>query len=226
MSNAKPATDPLSKMGRIEALIRQIEALPDQAARSSAIELMSALMEFHGAGLDRLLDIVADSKESGVRLIEKCAEDEVVSSLLLLYGLHPDTLETRVIKALEKVRPYLDSHGGNVSLVGIDDGVVRLRLEGSCQSCASSTVTMKLAIESAVFSAAPDVVAVEALGTEPPSSSKTGFVQIRSSRPVEQSRGDWCDVDDLHSVVDGTVQQRNIAGRSILFCRLGENFYA
>src|SRR5882762_4024962 len=75
----------------------------------------------------------------------------------MLYGLHPLDLETRVLKAVDKVRPYLKSHGGNVALLGIDDGVVRLQMEGNCNGCASSAMTMKLAIEEAIYEVAPDV---------------------------------------------------------------------
>jgi len=85
-----------------------------------------------------------------------------------------------VAQALDNVRPHLESHGGNVELMKIDSGVVRLRLQGSCRSCASSADTLKLAVEAAIYAAAPDVVSIEAEGLlETPST--TGFVQI--SRP-------------------------------------------
>jgi Fe-S cluster biogenesis protein NfuA len=85
------------------------------------------------------------------------AGDDVVAHLLLLHGLHPVPLEARVRGALAEVRPYLESHGGNVELLGVDDGVVRLRMQGSCSGCPSSTMTLKLAIEEAIHKAAPDV---------------------------------------------------------------------
>ena len=91
------------------------------------------------------------------RLAAALAGDELVAHLLLLHGLHPVPLEQRVRGALDEVRPYLESHGGNVELLGIDDGVVRLRMEGSCSGCPSSAMTLKLAIEDAIQKAAPDV---------------------------------------------------------------------
>jgi Fe-S cluster biogenesis protein NfuA len=75
--------------------------------------------------------------------------------------LHPLDVVARVRHALDDVRPFLRAHGGNVMLLGIADGIVRLRLEGSCHSCPSSTVTMKQTIEAAIFGKAPDVTAVE-----------------------------------------------------------------
>ena len=98
-------------------------------------------------------------------LIEQFGDDELVGSLLLLYGLHPVDLETRVRQALDKTRPYLRSHGGNVELAGVDPtGVVRLRLQGSCHGCPSSAMTLKLAIEKAIHEAAPDVAGIEVEG--------------------------------------------------------------
>jgi len=229
-------------MEQIEGLIRTIENLPDPAARASAVALVQALMEFHGAGLDRMMEIVAESGEAGYDIFEDFGADDPVGSLLLLYGLHPVPLEVRVTQALDKVRPYLDSHGGNVELLGITDGMVKLRMQGSCKSCPSSSMTLKLAIEEAIYAAAPDVVAIEAEGVaEQPSA--TGFVQIGKSQgsvdnggngsAKHQSNGNargkasgWEEVAELASLAHSSIQMKEVAGRSILFCRLGESFYA
>jgi Fe-S cluster biogenesis protein NfuA len=87
---------------------------------------------------------------------------EVVARLLVLHDLHPKDTETRVVEALDQVRPYLGSHAGGVELLGVDpEGVVHLRLEGSCDGCPSSVQTVKLAIERAIEEAAPEVTRVE-----------------------------------------------------------------
>lgn len=216
--------------GQIEALIHKIERLPDPEARANAIALVQALMEFHSAGLERLMEIVAEAGDPGYAIFDKLAGDDVVSSLLLLYGLHPLPLETRVTQALDKVRPYLDSHGGNVELLGITDGIVRLRMQGSCKSCPSSSMTLKLAIEEAIYAAAPDVISIEAEGvTEQP--AQTGFVQLGSSRSNGNGRHAddlkaWEEVADISTLADSAIQMRVVRGRSILFCRLGESVYA
>jgi Fe-S cluster biogenesis protein NfuA len=166
------------RMQQVEALVRRIESLPDPEARASAVELVRALMEFHGAGLERMMEIVAESGAGASVLFDSFAEDGLVGSLLLVYGLHPLTLEERVARALEKVRPLLDSHGGSVELIGVDEGVVRLRLQGSCKSCPSSSMTLKLAIEEAIYESAPDVVGIEAEGAPEQTPQPTAFVQI------------------------------------------------
>jgi len=149
------------RMHRIDDLLREIDRFKDPQARARTREMVRALMEFHGAALERLLDRVASTGEAGLRTIESIAQDDLVASLLLLYGLHPLDLESRVGVALEKVRPHLHSHGGNVELLAIADGVVRLRLEGSCHGCPSSAQTLKQTIEEAIFEIAPDVTAIE-----------------------------------------------------------------
>ena len=229
-------------MEQIEGLIRKIENLPDPSARATSLALVKALMEFHGAGIERMMEIIAEGGEASNTVFDSFAGDDLVGSLLLLYGLHPLTLETRVTQALDKVRPYLDSHGGNVELLGITQGAVRLRLQGSCKSCPSSSMTLKLAIEEAIYAAAPDVVAIEAEGvSEPPSQlTQSGFVQIgkppsNGSAPdpmngnggnAVNARNNWEDVSGLQSLSQSSVQMMDVRGRSILFCRLGESFYA
>jgi Fe-S cluster biogenesis protein NfuA len=111
-----------------------------------------------------------------------------VAHLLLLHDLHPISLETRVAGALDGVRPYLRSHGGNVQLLGVDAGVVRLRLEGSCNGCPSSAVTLKLAIEEALQKAAPDLLGIEAEGAVEPR-RPAGFVPIATLGRRDRGHG-------------------------------------
>jgi Fe-S cluster biogenesis protein NfuA len=157
------------RMERLESLIQEIDRIGDPAARALMKELVQTLLDYHGAGLARMLEVIAQAEASGQSLIETLSRDDLVGSLLLLYGLHPLDLEARVRRALEKVRPYLQSHGGNVELIGTAGGAVRLRMQGSCNGCPSSVLTLKNAIEEAVYEAAPDVTAMEVEGVVEPS---------------------------------------------------------
>jgi Fe-S cluster biogenesis protein NfuA len=164
---------------QIEELISKIESFDDPVARETSLALVQSLMDFHGAALDRLMEIVAENKDPDF-VFNDFANDELVSNLLLLYGLHPLPTETRVRKALEQIRPYINSHGGSVELLNITDGVVYLRMDGSCKSCPSSELTLKLAIEEAIYTAAPDVVSIQAEGVTNTQTSVApgGLIQI------------------------------------------------
>lgn len=157
------------RAARIETLIQEVATFPDPHARATTEELVQTLLDMYGDGLARLLERIADAETAGVALIETFADDDLLSSLLLLHGLHPIDIETRVIQALDAVRPSLKAHGGNVEFIGIEDGVAHMRLEGSCHGCPSSMVTLKLTIEEAIYKAAPDLDRLEVEGvTEPP----------------------------------------------------------
>ncbi|MFD4776143.1 NifU family protein, partial [Streptomyces sp. NPDC058427] len=110
-------------------------------ARERSEELVRLVVDFYGAGLERLLDLVYEQGRLDDDVLAALAGDELVASVLLVHGLHPYTVETRVEQALESVRPYLGSHGGDVELLDVtEEGAVRLRLLGSCDGCPSSSV--------------------------------------------------------------------------------------
>jgi Fe-S cluster biogenesis protein NfuA len=155
------------RIHKIDSLLQEIERFKDPQAKGKTREIVQSLMELHGAVLHRMMDQIAESKSSGMALIDSLAKDELIEGLLLLYGLHPLDLETRVRQALDKVRPYLHSHGGNVELLGIEGGAVRLRLEGSCHGCPSSAQTLKQTIEEAICEKAPDATSIQVIGEEP-----------------------------------------------------------
>jgi Fe-S cluster biogenesis protein NfuA len=164
-------------MGRVEALLDDVEQLPDADARQTATALVQALVELYGEGLARVVAQVAE-RDDGT-LAAAFAGDELVAHLLLLHGLHPVPLEARVRGALEEMRPYLDQHGGDVALLGIEDGVVHLELEGSCSGCPSSAVTLRHGIEAAIHRAAPDVVDIQA--RDAPAPAAGGLIQLEVS---------------------------------------------
>jgi Fe-S cluster biogenesis protein NfuA len=147
------------RMSRIEKLLLEVEQDADVRDRERTREIVQGLMDLHAAALEKMLDVIADPK-----LIDRLAREDLVGSMLLLYGLHPADLETRVHQALEQARPLLRSHGGNVELVSLAGGIVRLRLVGSCHGCPSSALTLKSTIEDAILARAPDVAGIEVEG--------------------------------------------------------------
>jgi Fe-S cluster biogenesis protein NfuA len=168
MMSAVTDAGPQGLVADVERLLGEVEALPDGASKAKAMELVRALVELYGAGLERMVEEVA--ARDGGELAEAFAGDELIAHLLLLHGLHPLSVDDRVRAALAEVKPYMESHGGDVELLGIDGSTVRLRLDGSCSGCPSSQVTLKLAVEKAIHKAAPeieDVVAQDGAAPEP-----------------------------------------------------------
>jgi Fe-S cluster biogenesis protein NfuA/nitrite reductase/ring-hydroxylating ferredoxin subunit len=217
------------RVARMETLLGEIESLTDPNARSKAAEMAQVLLELYGEGLARMMEVVAQGEKSE-RAFEAFAEDELVSHLLLLHGLHPLDVETRVVRALEEVRPYLQSHGGNVELLGIEEGVARVRMEGSCDGCPSSAVTLKLAIEEAVLKAAPDLEGIEAENVTEPKPAPT-FVAGPTLRKKEKKRPEedgasWVVVGGLPQLSGGGTLVKEISGEPVLFLKLGDDFYA
>ena len=147
------------RAGRIDELIARVKSSGDPAMRAVAKELLQAVIEMHGVALERILDAVTDLP-GGQEALDRAATDELVSGVLSLHGIHPEPLETRVAAALDTVRPYLGSHGGNVELIEIAEGSVRLRLSGACGHCSGSAQTMKNTVEEAIYRVAPEVIAV------------------------------------------------------------------
>jgi Fe-S cluster biogenesis protein NfuA len=153
------------ELSHIEELINALNAAPDTTVSGKSRELARALLELHGAGLERVFELIHGSASCGQTLIDQLAQDELISNLLVLHGLHPLDLETRVRNALESVKPRLGLHGGSVELIGVTpEGGIKLRLEGNCHGCPSSRVTLKSSIEEAIYAAAPDVTAMEVEG--------------------------------------------------------------
>ena len=134
------------------------------------------------------------------------------------------------------------SHGGGVELLGVAGDTVRIRLEGHCQGCPSSMVTLKLAVEKAIYEAAPDVAAIEVV--EPDDAKSAGPPQIAgllslpmvaSSGPAVRSRapaavtpsGDWVTLAARATHIEnGSVLKTEADGDSVLIARTGDVFYA
>lgn len=210
------------RLERIETLLETIQQAPNPALRNSAEELVETLLELHGNGLERVLELIWDAGDTGKEIIhEHLVEDELASSLLLLHGLHPLGLAARVEKALDEVRPYMDSHGGGVELMSISDGgVVRVKLHGTCESCAASAMTLKYAVEDAVYAAAPDVAAIETVEEDPQQLARAQGALPDEAMPHAPGDGEWHEVKGLAALAQGAAHAERIGGRSILFCRL------
>ncbi|HVW08477.1 MAG TPA: hypothetical protein VHC90_07845 [Bryobacteraceae bacterium] len=130
------------RAARIGELVERMEAIPDSGSRDTARELMEAILELHGAGMERMIEMVLDSGEAGNAAIRRFAGDRLVSGLLALHDLHPDSVEARAGRAIAKM-------SGSVELMSVFDGVVKVRLNGA--ACG-----LRESVEAALAEAVPD----------------------------------------------------------------------
>jgi Fe-S cluster biogenesis protein NfuA len=180
---------------RVQELLGSLDEIADPVAQSRVQELIGTVLELYGAGLERILGILEDAGDPALPIRTAMLDDGIVASLLLIHGLYPISLEERVMQALDSMRPFLASHGGNVELVGVEEGVARLRLEGSCNGCPSSAATLEHALKEAIEEAAPDLLGLEVEGVvgleqkEPdgPPGLSLPMVQVGGTLPMADS---------------------------------------
>lgn len=150
---------------KLDEALSELETLPEGQGRDASVEALQILLLVYGEGMQRMVGkVLALAGQEGV---QSFMGDELIEHLLVLHDVHPEELQTRAERALDQVRPYLQSHGGDVEFLELVDGVARLRLNGSCDGCPSSAVTLRSAVEEALKSALPEVIRVEAEGEEP-----------------------------------------------------------
>lgn len=170
------------RMKKLETLLSEIDSFAEPKAQAKTREIVENLMDFHGTALAKILDHIV-ANDSGPTILDTLCQDLLVSSLLILYGLHPLDLTARVTQALNKVRPYLATHHGNVELLMITDaGAVQLRLQGSCHGCPSSQATLKGVIEEALYAAAPDITDIIVEGAVDEAAPPSDFVAATEVR--------------------------------------------
>ncbi len=161
---------------KIGDLVRDLEAIADPASRAAAKELVQLLMELHGTGLERMLDIVFQAGDAGARIIDDLGQDPLVSSLLILYGLHPEDLQMRVEKKLRQIDSRLHKMGAEAKLISVNGGEVRLQIRVDGHACGSTGRTVKATVEEAIYEAAPDLTSLVIEGLDEPVDS--GFIAV------------------------------------------------
>lgn len=208
---------------RIEALLDGL-SVEGTVARERAEQLVREVADLYGAALARVTALADDAG------LQRLTGDDLIASLLLVHGLHPHGIDRRVADALDRVRPYLGSHGGDIELLEVVPGrgtdvTVRLRFAGSCKSCPSSAATLELAVEDAVRAAAPEVTAIEVVTADAdaaviPPDALLGHLHRTAWQPVPDLAGlgpgevGGFRIDDGHRTVD------------VLACRVGDELFA
>jgi hypothetical protein len=165
-----------SRVQKIGELVNQLESIPDPEARAGAKQLVQALMDLHGAGLERILEVVFQSETAGEQIIGDLGQDPLVSSLLILYGIHPEELQTRVERKLQQIQSKLHKLGVEATLLSTEGGDIRIHVKVEGHSCGSTGRTAQGIVEEAVYEAAPDMKSLKIDGLE--ESIASGFFSV------------------------------------------------
>ena len=230
----------LERVGsRVEQLLDEIAAA-DPTVADAGSELVRVLLELYGAGLSRILAVL-DEVAPGTA--PRLAEDPLLAGLLTLHDLHPVDVVTRIERALDEVRPYLASPGGDVELVGVTGEVAHLRLIGTCEGCGASAATLESAVEGAIREAAPEVASLQVEGAVDPAAGNGGLIPLSSlsirrsehgsgGEPGTAAKGNgtshagaWTSLD-VASVTGERLTVHQIEGHRIVLGRVGVELYA
>jgi Fe-S cluster biogenesis protein NfuA/nitrite reductase/ring-hydroxylating ferredoxin subunit len=198
---------------RIEQLTAAIDAGADPFLRGTVDELVSVIIEMYGEGLTRIVRELAEQGEEGLLL--RLADDGVIGSLMLIHDLYPVPLEARVEEALASVRPYMESHGGDVQLLRLSDGVAHLKLVGHCHGCPASAATLELAIKEALAEAAPDLLGLEVEGVaEPRPVGKP--LAMAAAEPAPASAPGWLPFEQAGTIEPGSFRALAFEGADLV----------
>jgi len=233
---------------RVQRLTDELQEIADPVAQARAQELIGAVLELYGEGLARIVTVLEDGGEPAAPVRRALIEDGVVASLLLIHDLYPVPLHERVTEALASVRPYMESHGGDVELVSLQDGMLKLRLQGSCNGCLASAATLELALKEALEDAAPDLVGLEVEGVVEPQPRPAA--PARLSLPMADAaaapgaalpmvhvtagvapapppaRPGWQPLPAAGELAPGTMTTVAVSGRRLVVARVGERLLA
>lgn len=219
MTAIEPTFEDLAK--RVDDAVAALDDL-DPAARAKADELQGAIEAVHRAGLVKIVRALREDEAARPVLFD-LVDDPLVHLLLSLHGIvRPDPV-THANQVLEGVRPQLHSHGGDVSLVRIEDGTAFVRLEGACNGCSMSSVTLRNLVEDALVQGVPAILRVEVVKDQP-SPTLIPLESLRIGR--EPAAEGW---ERLASVAEVPVDDLTVAtvgGVSVIVVNLGQQLSA
>jgi Fe-S cluster biogenesis protein NfuA len=210
----------------VQDVMQRLLEHPLPEVRELTETLLQGIDGIHRPALIRLANLLDHHG-----LLQAAAGDEVVRQVLDLYDLLPQTPEDLVQRALEDVRPYIQSHGGQLEVLAIDGGVVRVRLAGACSGCSGSAITLRRGVETALKAGYPgfERMEVEQPAPQPARPTFIPLGEVRSIRPaVRPIFTDVAAVEDVQgmqllTVGDEEVLLHNLNGEIFAFKRGGES---
>ncbi|MDJ0771347.1 MAG: NifU family protein [Ilumatobacter sp.] len=203
---AGPGFDDLAA-GVDAALGRVVEL--DGDARDVADELRAAIEAFHRPALVHIVRTLRDDPR-GKELLFELVDDPAVRAVLGLHGIIRPDPTTRAERALTTVRPYLQSHGGDVELVAVEGSVATVRLHGSCNGCSMSAVTLREVVSEALVGQVDEVTELAVVDDEP----TAAFIPLESVG-IKRDAG-WREAGDAAAIVPDTIVRIDLEGTSLI----------
>lgn len=195
---------------RVDKAIAEVQAL-DPAVRAKAMAIKSAIEEFHKLGLTHIVRTLKNHPQ-GKELLYELVDEPSVYALFSMHGLVRADLKTRVSRVIDMVRPYMQSHGGDVHLVDVRDRTAYVTLAGSCNGCSMSSVTLRSTVEESLREHVPEIQAVEVVASEP----ETPVVQIA---PKRDSAHGWIEGPSLSEFEGRSIGELELEGHKVLLVR-------
>lgn len=218
---ASSTPDELTTLARaVEQALTDVRGMPIDH-RKRALALKEAVEAFHKAGLVRMVRAMkADPAAREVLLA--LVDDPAVYALLAMHGIVRADLRTRVSQVIESVRPYTQSHGGDVELVDVRDDTVVVRLSGACNGCSMSAVTLRNGVEEALREQVPEITRLEVAPNDPTPEVMPLVALTRAGRDAG-----WIAGPPVATLVEARPVRMEIPdGKSLVLIRLGEHVQA
>jgi len=203
-----PSFDELAEA--VDDAIGQVGEL-DGPSRDAAERLRTAIEAFHRPALVHIVRTLRDDPR-GKELLFDMVDEPSVRAIFALHGIVKADPATRANQALEAVRPYLRSHGGDVDLVRVEDGTAFVRLQGSCNGCSMSAVTLQNTVEEALVEAVDEVDRVEVLDDEPTSA----FIPLESVTVRRSAQTGWFEGPPADQVIAGGMLRFDVDDDSFI----------
>ena len=217
-ADATPDLDVLLKdLQRLEEIVEGW----DDSQRSVLLALRKTLETLHREALRHIIAEVKQEPAAMPRLRAALA-DPLVYAVLRHFGLVRASLQERVEQALERVRPMLAAHGGDVELLAVEPpDTVKLRLLGACDGCPASGLTLTAGVEKAIREACPEITRVECVsGLAEADDAQDGGVRFVSPFAL-QTQGEWLPACRLNEIPDGGMRVLEVGGHSLILSRNG-----
>lgn len=221
----RSSDDSAAELNRLAMSIASLETIVaswDDSHQMTVQALKTAIEDLHKDALKRLIRVLKDDPASMVHLRE-ALNDRVVYGVLRYHGLVRESIQERLQKALDEVRPFMHTHGGDVELVALKlPDTIEIRLIGSCHGCPASSQTLSEGVEKAVRAHCPEILHINQVSKGAPEAKKDGTQTVYFVSPFAlHAKAGWIDAAALEDVPEGGVTERKIKDRSVLLSRRG-----